>query len=142
MYFRIKSFNITEKDILSIIKSLGPTTAHGCDNLSAKMIQIFKEVISTPLKLIFDKSLKKEKLPEIWKAGNVVSVQKKEDNSLVKHYHPISLLPIFGKVFERVVYNSLFNYFLHNKLFTPSQSRFLPGDSWIAQLLSIKVFFP
>ena len=29
------------------------------------------------------------------------------------------------------------NYFLSNKLFTPSQSVFLPGDSNIAQLLSI-----
>ena len=47
------------------------------------------------------------------------------------------LLPIFGKISERVIYNSLFNYFQSNKLFTPSQSGFLPGDSSIAQLLSI-----
>ena len=56
---------------------------------------------------------------------------------LVKNYRPISLLPIFGKMFERVIYNSLFNYFQSNRLFTPSQSGFLPGDSCIAQLLSI-----
>ena len=31
----------------------------------------------------------------------------------------------------------MFNYFLSNKLFTPSQSCFLPGGSSIAQLLSI-----
>ena len=47
------------------------------------------------------------------------------------------LLPMFGKMFERVIYNSLFNYFQSNRLFTPSQSGFLPGDSCIAQLLSI-----
>ena len=35
-----------------------------------------------------------------------------------------------------MIYNSLFNYFLSNKLFTPSQSGFLPGDSCIAQLIS------
>ena len=34
-------------------------------------------------------------------------------------------------------YNSIFNYFISNKLFTPSQSGFLPGDSCIAQLLAI-----
>ena len=56
---------------------------------------------------------------------------------MVKNYRPISLLPIFGKMFERVIYNSLFNYFQSNRLFTPSQSGFLPGDSCIAQLLSI-----
>ena len=56
---------------------------------------------------------------------------------LVKNYRPINLLPIFGKMFERVIYNSLFNYFQSNRLFTPSQSGFLPGDSCITQLLSI-----
>ena len=101
------------------------------------MIQICKEVITIPLKLIFDQSLKKAKFLEIWEAANVVPVYKKEDKCLVKNYRPISLLPIFAKVFERVIYNSLFNYFLHNKLFTPSQSGFLPGDSCIAHLLSI-----
>ena len=40
-------------------------------------------------------------------------------------------------MFERVIYNSLFNYFQSNRLFTPSQSGLLPGDSCIAQLLSI-----
>ena len=101
------------------------------------MIQICKEVITIPLKLILDQSPKEGKFPEIWKVANVVPVHKKEDKCLVKNYRPISLLPIFAKVFERVIYNSLFNYFLHNKLFTPSQSGFLPGDSCIAQLLSI-----
>ena len=62
---------------------------------------------------------------------------KKEDKTLINNYRPINLLPIFGKIFERVIYNSLSNYFLSNRLFTPSQSRFLPGDSCIAQLLSI-----
>ena len=40
-------------------------------------------------------------------------------------------------MFERVIYNSLFNYFQSNILFTPFQSGFLPGDLCIAQLLSI-----
>ena len=55
---RIKSFDLTEKNMLLIIKSLDPTKAHGCDNLSIKMIQICKEVITIPLKLIFDQSHK------------------------------------------------------------------------------------
>ena len=39
-------------------------------------------------------------------------------------------------MFGRVIYNSLFNYFISNRLLTLSQSGFLPGDSCIAQLLS------
>ena len=40
-------------------------------------------------------------------------------------------------IFERVIYNSLFDHFQSNKLLSSSQLGFLPGDSCIAQLLSI-----
>ena len=132
-----KSFHVTENDILAIIKTLDPNKAHGCDNISIKMIKICSQSLILPLKIIFEHSLKKGKFPKIWKKANVVPVHKKEDKMLVKNYRPISLLPIFGKMFERVIYNSLFNYFQSNILFTPFQSGFLPGDLCIAQLLSI-----
>ena len=47
---------------------------------------------------------------------------------LLRNSPPISLLPVFSKTFERVIYNSLFKHFVGNKLFTPSQSGFLSGD--------------
>ena len=56
---------------------------------------------------------------------------------MIKNYRPISLLLIFNKVFEKLIFNSLFNYFIQNKLFTECQSGFIPGDSCVAQLLSI-----
>ena len=46
--------------MLSKIKSLDPTKAHGCDNVSIKMILICNKVITIPLKLVFD-PLKKGK---------------------------------------------------------------------------------
>ena len=66
-------------------------------------------------------------------AANVVPAHKEEDKAFIVNYRPISLLPIFGKISDRLMYNSLLYYFLR----TPSLSSFLPGDSWIAQLLSI-----
>ena len=72
-----------------------------------------------------------------WKKSNVVPICKKDSKNLIKNYRPISVLPIFSKVFERLLFNSLFNYFIQNKLFTDCQSGFIPGDSCVAQLLSI-----
>ena len=63
-------------------------------------------------------------------------VLKKEDKNLLKNYRLISLLPIFGKIFERILFKDLFNCFHKNQLFTKCQPGFLPGDSWISQLLS------
>ena len=134
---RIKSFHVTENDILAIIKKLDPNKAHGCDNIAIKMIEICSQSLTLPLKIIFEHSIKKGKFPEIWKKANVVPVHERENRMLVKNYRPISLLPIFEKMFEGVIYNSLFNYIQSNRLFTPSQSGFLPGDSCIAQSLSM-----
>ena len=122
---RINSVRMNHNDISLIIKNLNSNKAHGFDN------------IALTLKLLFETKLKEKKFPDIWKLANVVPVHKKEEKKLLKNYRPISLLPIFSKIFLRVIYNSLFNYFVSNKLFTPSQSGYLPGDWCIAQLLSI-----
>ena len=66
---RISFSHATEKDILLITKSLHPAKAHRYDNLSVRMIKIFKESITISLKIIF-----KEWLKEIWKRANVVPV--------------------------------------------------------------------
>ena len=64
-------------------------------------------------------------------------VHKKEDKNLLKNYRPTSLLPIFGKIFEGILFKDLFNHFHKNQFFTEYQSGFLPGDSCMSQVLSI-----
>ena len=68
---------------------------------------------------------------------NVVPFHKKSDKQILKNYRPVSLLPICGKVFERLIYNSLFEYFIQKDLISPYQSGFKPGDSCTNQLISI-----
>ena len=75
--------------------------------------------------------------PDNWKKSHVVPIHEKGSKNLIKNYRPINLLPVFGKVFKRIIFNSLFNCFLERRLFTECQSGFLPGDSCISQLLSI-----
>ena len=95
-----------------------------------------KEIV-LPLQLLFKSVLEEGIFPEDWKKSNVVPVHKKESKNLTKYYRPISLCPIFSKIFERLIFNSLFSYFMQNKLLKECLSGFIPGDSCIAQLLSI-----
>ena len=90
-----------------------------------------------PLKLIFKASIQEGVFPDCWKKANVVPIHKRKSKNLLKNYKPISLLPIFGKIYERIIFKELFNHFHQNQLFTKCQSGFLPGDSCISQLLSI-----
>ena len=56
---RIKFFQVTENDILVIIKTLDPNKPHGCDNISIKMIKICSQSLILPLKLFSNILLKK-----------------------------------------------------------------------------------
>ena len=67
----------------------------------------------------------------------VLHFHKKNGKQFLANYRPISLLPICGKLFERLLYNKMFNFFLTNHLISSNQSGFKPGDSCISQLLSI-----
>ena len=75
---------------------------------------------------------------ESWKKDNVLPIKKKNKNrQLKKNYRPISFLPICGKIFEKLIFDAIYEYLCKNQLLTLSQSGFRPGDSTVNQLLSI-----
>ena len=121
------SLSFSPSKLSKIIKELNPNKAHGQDNISIKMIQMCGESIITPLMLIIESSINSGQFPDSWKLGNVIPVHKKESKNVVKNYRPISLLPIFGKHSEKVIYNNLFEYLHTNNFLFEHQSGFRKG---------------
>ena len=74
---------------------------------------------------------------DIWKRSNIIPVHKKNYKRLVNSYRPISLLPIFGKIFEKIMFNRVYKFLSEERLLNPNQSGFRPSDSCINQLLAI-----
>ena len=71
------------------------------------------------------------------KRSRIIPAHKKYDKQLVNNYLPISLLPIFGKIFEKIIFNKIYNFLLDEQLLNPNQSGFRQSDSCINQLLAI-----
>ena len=69
--------------------------------------------------------------------SHIIPAHKKNDKGSLNNYRPVSLLPICGKFFERIIFNNVFLFLEDNNLLTPNQSGFRPNDSCINQLLSI-----
>ena len=101
------------------------------------MLKIFDESICKPLGIIFRSCLENRKLPSEWRKANVVPFFKKNNKQDLKDYRPISLLPVSDKIFERLLYDSVFKFFTENNLISQNQSGFKPGDFCTNQLLSI-----
>ena len=133
----LSSVEFSTYDILKIIRNLYPNKAHGHDMISIRMLKICDESICKPLGIIFRSCLENGKFPSEWKKANVFPVFKKNNKQDLKNYRPISLLPVSDKIFERLLYNSMFKLFTENNLISQSQSGFKPGDSCTNHLLSI-----
>ena len=57
----------------------------------------------------------------------------KNNKQLMENCRPISLLPVCGKILERLIYNKTFEFFTENELISHNQSGFKPRDSCINQ---------
>ena len=51
-----------------------------------------------------------------FKIARVAPIFKSDDREDLNNYRPISVLPTVARVFERLIYEQLYNYFAENKL--------------------------
>ena len=133
----LSSFEINEEQIAKIIKKLNPKKAHGLDGISINLLQMCPFEISTPLKMIFSKSLECGSYPGGWKLANIQPVHIKKSRQIVENYRPFSILPICGKIFEKIIFDSMYIFLVSNSLLSNNQSGYRPNDSCLNQLLSI-----
>ena len=131
------SLNFNEDEILKIIRALNPHKANGYDDISIRMIKICEKSLLEPLIILFKNPTKPSHYPDIWKRSNIISVHKKNEILLVINYRPIYLLPIFGRIFENIIFNKIYYFLLEENLLNPNQHSFFPSDSSINQLLAI-----
>ena len=101
------------------------------------MLKICDTAIVEPLSIIFNNCINQSMFPDIWKRLNICPIHKKGDKQIINNYRPVSLLPIRGKIFERMISNSLNEYVEENKLLSANQPSFRPNNSCVSQLLAI-----
>ena len=94
----------TTDEILDALKTMNPNRAPGVDNLTSDICLRFTEKYPKFLESIFNRCLKLQHFPTPWKVACVKILPKpgKSDYSDLASFRPIGLLPIFGKVLEKL----------------------------------------
>ena len=62
-----------------------------------------------------------------WKKANVIPVHKKGCKQNKCTFQSISIIPIFGKIFEKLLFDAIYDHPSKNDLISPHQSGFFPG---------------
>ena len=82
----------------------------GYDNIPMSIIKRSVYSISSPLTHIVNLSIIHGIFPNELKIARVVPIFKPGDKALFSNFRPISVLPCFSKILERIIYNRIINY--------------------------------
>ena len=119
---------VTEDEINIILKDLSDS-ACGWDEIDSKIVKATRHTILQPIVHICNLSLANGIFPQQLKIAKVIPLYKGSDASLFSNYRPISVLPVFSKVLERVMYVRLIEYLNTNKILYSFQFGFRKNHS-------------
>ena len=103
----LSTINPTDLELENPFASLKTNKSSGYDDISADVVKKASDEIFVILKHIFNISLAKEIFLDKLKIVRVTPIFKIGNRTLVTNYRPISVLPCFSKLLERIMYDRL-----------------------------------
>ena len=107
--------DVSEEEVVKILKSL-KSSSPGWDGLSSHVIKLCFNHFLSPLTHICKLSLQNGVFPSELKIAKVIPLYKGGDDAYLVNYRPVSVLPVFSKVFERLMYDRLVAFFDEMKI--------------------------
>ena len=95
--------------------------AAGCDCIPVKVVKQIVHEIKAPLTFIFNLSFVTGKFPDKLKQSRVTPLYKADEKSNLNNYRPVSVLPVFSKILEKIMYNRLNHFVNTNNIISHSQ---------------------
>ena len=119
------------EEINTIINKLNSRKAPGRDLIEVQMVKEAWPVIQHELQTLFNNCLAQKVFPEQFKYAQIRALLKGEDKDRTdpKSYRPISLLPVIGKVLEKLMAGRLRALVNEHHISSDRQFGFRPGKS-------------
>ena len=113
-------------EILTIIKELKNGKS---SDIPIHVIKKSSQVITPYLTKFFNDCMQEGYFPDELKTGRISPIYKKEDEQALENYRPVSTLPVFGKLLEKLIYARLYSFFVSKGIIHENQYGFRKGHS-------------
>lgn len=117
------------EEIKNIISSLKPSSSAGHDGVNVNVLKACSQNISVSLSVAVNNIIESGTFPDRLKIAQVTPIFKKGDKNKIENCRPISILPVFSKIVEKVIYNRIINFLNKHNLMFENQNGFLKGKS-------------
>ena len=131
---------ITYDKIEEIINNLESKSSQDIDGNSSLVVKKVSSQISTILAHLVNLSFDNCSFPDELKTSKICPIFKSGDRNSMDNYRPISCLPIWSKIYERIVFDQLSFHLSVNKILSPNQFGFRKGLSTSHALLDVVNF--
>ena len=122
---KLDNISVTPKMVKKVIMNLDLSKASGPDCIPVVVPKNCELEHSYILAELFNKCLQEPCFPDCWKVSAVAPVFKNVgERSAIKKYHPVSLLSVVSKAFEKLVNNGIVDHLGKFGLFSDSQYGF------------------
>ena len=98
-------------------------------DIPIRVIKKSAHIICPVLAQHFNKLMMTGVFPDVLKVGKVTPIFKKGNQEDVGNYRPVSTLPIFGKIFEKVIYSRIYSFALSQNILDENQFGFRKSHS-------------
>ena len=102
----------TSNEIQAVVANLSNSNGIGIDRFSIRSIKSVIEYLAEPLSSIFNKSFQTGVFPDRLKHTKITPVHKGDDKLLINNCCPISILPVFSKVLDKLMHLTLRHFSL------------------------------
>lgn len=137
IYSQIDPDNIafTTPDEIQTLILKSTNSAPGYDKISFQVVKYFNKKFIMTLVSLFNAALRIGHFPAPWKHAHVTMIPKVGKNrKFVQNYRPISLLPVLGKLFERIILARIKNHINEHSIIPDHQFGFKAAHNTTLQL--------
>ena len=126
---------ISEQNIGDAIGKIKTAKSFGHDNISSYFLKLALPRISGSLAHLFNTAIETSTFPDSLKIARVTPIFKEGEKFARSNYRPISVLPVIARLFEKLVFDQLYQYLDENGFLSPDQSGCRALHSTVTSLL-------
>ena len=129
--------HVQESEIEKLINNLNQNKSLGPCSIPVKILQKHIDVFKQPLTYLINLSFQQGIFPEALKTTRVTPIFKKEDHQPLFNNHPISVLSVFSKLYEKCMHSRVYAFLTKYKLLFKKQFGFRNNHSISHALISL-----
>ena len=122
---------VEQREVLRVIREINTSKSSGLENISSFVVKEAFGILVPEITHMYNLSIKSTKFPKAWEKALVVPIPKQGNLTKVQNFRPISLLPLPGKILEKLVHKQLVSHLESDKLLIEEQHGFRRGHSTV-----------